>query len=41
MNKEKSSNKKDANKSDGSQEQPHMRLEAKALAEGKSMYKEK
>jgi hypothetical protein len=41
MNKEKSSDKKDANKSDGSQEQPHMRIEAKALAEEKSMYKEK
>ncbi len=38
MNKEKSSDKKDANKSDGSQEQPHMRIEAKALAGDKSMY---
>jgi hypothetical protein len=38
MNKENSSDKKDANKSDGSDEQPHMRIEAKAATEEKCMY---
>lgn len=38
MNKEKSSDKKDINKSDGSDEQPHMRIEPKATTEEKRMY---
>jgi hypothetical protein len=37
MNKEKSSDRKDSNKSDGFQEQPHMRIEAKATTEEKRM----
>jgi hypothetical protein len=37
MNKEKSSDRKDANKSDGFQEQSHMRIEAKATTEEKRM----
>jgi len=41
MNKEKSSDKKDTNKSDGSDEQPHMRIEAKATTEEKRMYEKK
>jgi hypothetical protein len=41
MNNEKSSDKKASNKSEESQDTPHMRIEAKASAEEKSMYKEK
>jgi hypothetical protein len=40
MNKEKSSKEKYSNKSDAFDEQPHMRIEAKAATEQKRMYKE-
>ncbi len=39
MNKEKSSKEKYSNKSDAFDEQPHMRIEAKAATEEKRMYK--
>jgi hypothetical protein len=42
MNKEGASDKKESDqREDGSKEQPHMRVEAKAAAERKSMYKER
>ncbi len=37
MNQEKSAQKKESNKSTGSDEQPHMRIEAKASAKDKGM----
>ncbi len=40
MNKEKSSKEKYSSKSDEFDEQPHMRIEAKATTEEKRMYKE-